>query len=341
MIKLKILFILLLCSISVHNVKAQLSTTELKITDGIESESVKIKIENNVSALLTACNEAVMEGKKPKIPSEIMTKEAQKIFQQLWKNSEMSCFVSTIEEKCLKRPVEGYQIRNIPVFLMAPKKEKEGDQQEQEQEIIINLTSDGKIDDIFLAIDANKYAEIMGKNISVQDLNRRQIIIDFIERFRTSYNRKDIEYIEKVFSNDALIITGKIIKQVPRSDQAIRSLAKEKIEYQISTKEQYIKNLRERTFKRNKYINIVFNELKVIRHPVFEDIYGVTLKQDWNSSTYNDVGYLFLMIDFRDQYNPLIQVRTWQPTEYNNKPLARDEIFNLGSFDEIVRDKKQ
>lgn len=327
-LSLLILFCCLHCNLS-----AQLENTQLVITEGIESDAVKQKMEDNISLFLSACNRAVMDGKKPKFTAEVMTKDAQAILQSLWKSSEIACFVSTVEEKCLKRPTEGYQVRNIPVSLLS------APENEQETEIVINLTESGIIDDIFIAIESNKYAEIIGKNISVTDLNRRQIIIDFVENFRTSYNRKDIQYVESVFSNDALIITGKVVKQVPNSDQALKSLGRERIVYQTSTKTEYIAKLKN-TFKRNKYINIVFKEIKVIQHPVFKDIYGVTLKQDWNSSTYNDVGYLFLMIDFKDEHRPLITVRTWQPQEYNNRPLARDEIFNLGTFDEIIRDNK-
>ena len=63
-----------------------------------------------------------------------------------------------------------------------------------------------------------------------------------------------------------------------------------------------------------------------------DDIFGVTLKQHWNSSNYSDVGYLFLMINFEDEMNPTIQVRTWQPDKYNGKPLPREEVFSLDMF---------
>ena len=44
----------------------------------------------------------------------------------------------------------------------------------------------------------NKYKEIMAEHETVQDLFRRQVIVDFVENYRTSYNRKDLEYIESV-----------------------------------------------------------------------------------------------------------------------------------------------
>ena len=81
---------------------------------------------------------------------------------------------------------------------------------------------------------------------------------------------------------------------------------------------------------------MLFDEVEVIQHPKLTDIYGVTLKQEWHSDRYSDVGFVFLMIDFQDEMNPLIQVRTWQPEKLDGKVLAREEVFNLGDFD-IVR----
>ena len=115
----------------------------------------------------------------------------------------------------------------------------------------------------------------------------------------------------------------------------MRSLSTEKIVYQKRTKKEYIQNLK-KVFAGNKYINVVFDEVEVIQHPKLTDIYGVTLKQEWNTTRYRDVGFVFLMIDFQDENNPLIQVRTWQPEKVDGKVLNRDEVFSLGDF-AIVR----
>lgn len=307
---------------------AQLEETQLVISDGLSNAVLKQKIENNISHFLVACNEAVMNGKKPKL-DELLTDDARKSFSAMWKTSPMVCPVSKIEEICLETSNGGYQIRNIPVSMMA------ADDETREQELVFNLTSTGIIDDISIAIDENKYKEIMEEHESVEDLFRRQVIVDFVENYRTSYNRKDLKYIESVFSDNALIITGKVVREKPKSDYAMRSLSQEKIVYQKRTKKEYIDNLK-KVFAGNKYINVIFDEVEVIQHPKLTDIYGVTLKQEWNSSRYSDVGFIFLMIDFQDENHPLIQVRTWQPEKLNGRVLSRDEVFSLGNFD-IVR----
>lgn len=306
---------------------AQLEEAHLVLTDGIENQQLKKRIEDNISSFLVACNESVISGKKVKLSSGI-SKEAKNAFEDMWKMSPMSCPVSKIEEICIKTST-GYQVRNIPVLMMAAEAD------EQEQELVFSLDGTGEIVDVSIALDEHRYKEIMSEHESVQDLFRRQVIIDFVESYRTSYNRKDIDYIESVFSDNALIITGKVIREKPKSDYALKSLSSERVVYQKRTKKEYIENLK-RAFSVNKYINVVFDEVEVIQHPKMTDIYGVTLKQEWYSDRYSDVGFVFLMIDFQDEYHPLIQVRTWQPEKVGGKVLARDEVFNLGDFN-IVR----
>lgn len=319
--KLKIVWLLLWLPLFSF---AQLEETQMVISDGVSNVRLKQKMEANISHLLVAFNKAVMDGKSPKL-NDGLTDDAQRVLKEMWKSSPMVCPVSKVEEICLETSDGGYQIRNVPVSMMA------ADDDKKEQELVFNLTKTGEIDNISIAIDEHRYKEIMEEHESVEDLFRRQMIIDFVESYRTSYNRKDLEYIESVFSDNALIITGKVVREKPKSDHALKSLSQEKIVYQKRTKKQYIENLK-KVFAGNKYINVIFDEVEVIQHPKFTDIYGVTLKQEWNTSRYSDVGFIFLMIDFQDENQPLIQVRTWQPEKLNGKLLARDEVFKLGDF---------
>lgn len=324
--KISLIILLLMHAFLMH---AQLEDTKFVITGGISNPTLKTTIENNVSLLLRACNTAIIKGKKPRLQKGSTTDDAKDILEALWKTSPMACPLSQVEEVCLHVAEKGYQVRNIPVSIM------NADEDKQKQELVVNLTEKGVIDNIMIAIDEHRYKEIIDQHESVEDLFRRQVIIDFVENYRTSYNRKDIDYISSVFSDNALIITGKVVREKPRSDQALMALGQEKVVYQKQTKQEYIKRLK-KVFSHNKYINVLFDEIEVIQHPKFTDIYGVTLKQEWNSDHYRDLGYIFLMIDFQDELNPLIQVRTWQPDKVGERALARDEVFDLGDFD-IVR----
>ena len=313
--------------IMISPVFSQLDVVKVNIEDGISDAVLKQKIELNATHLMSVFNSTIIEGKsKLKLADESFTADGRNCVKDLWESSAMMCPVSSITEKCLSLGEgKGYQLRNLPITMLA------ADEDSQEQELVINFTSTGEIDNVLVALEQHRYIDIISANISVKDLVRRQTIIEFVENFRTSYNRKDIDYINNVFSNNALIITGKVIKVKETSDHMLQALGTERVQYQTSTKEEYIKNLK-RCFARNSFINLKFEELEVVRHPIHDHIYGVTLKQYWNSSTYSDVGYLFLMIDFTDPTLPCIQVRTWQPDKYNGKKIDRDEIFELSDF---------
>jgi len=322
----QIVFLSVLVLCHVFNVAAQSEKVWFSVKDGMEDLNLMSKVENNTTAFLNACNEAILNKKKPDFPDKAIAKTSEKQILSFWETTPMYCSKTYISEKCLRKAAGGYQVRNIPVRIPGAPEDQ------QDQEIVINYTNTGEIDMISISVEETRYRAIMEEYITLDDFNRREVIVDFIENFRTSYNIKDIKYIESVFSDQALIITGKVVKIAPNKDQAINNLlGKEKITYQTSTKKEYIQSLKN-TFSRNKYIDIQFEDIDVVRHPKNDYLYGVTLKQKWGSSTYNDTGYLFLMIDFKDELQPMIHVRTWQPDSYNGKAISKDELFNLNDF---------
>ena len=299
-----------------------------KIIEGLSDQSLKATMETNVNAMMMAMNTAANQNAKTvKLNKDNFTSEAIKDIEQMWKSSAIFCPPVNIMSRCLKTSY-GYQVRGIPVDL------KEADEKEKRQELAIDFLPNGKISNVSIAIEMHRYDQIMAEKESDIDYARRQIIVDFVENFRTAYNRKDLDYLNMVYSNDALIITGREIKKKDKDygNAMLSSLGAQKFEYQVQSKAEYMEKLK-RIFKKNKYINIKFEEVTVARHPKRNKIYGVTLKQYWNTSTYSDVGYLFLMINFENGLNPTIEVRTWQPNEYQGREIARNEVFSFKNFD--------
>jgi len=337
----KLLFILLTISFIWGNIFAQPNFQQnnenspneifdvvwLIITDGLNRPDVKKQIEKNATFLFTAMGLAVMKDSIPDLSAVNITPEAAKTLLSMWNTSAIDRPAKNVERKCLTRPQGGYQVRDIPVTMVdAPEKDKK-------QNLVINFTNEGKIDDIFIAVHG--IIDFYEQNTSVDDFVRKQRILDLVERFRTAYNTRDVEFLEKIFSNNALIITGKVIKEKPNSDQVLKNnLSTERIEYVTQTKEQYLKKLR-LIFNMIKYINVVFENIEVSTHTKFPEIYGVNLKQKWNASNYSDEGFLFLMIDFKDENEPLVQIRAWQPMMFNGRELKPEEKFRTTSFGEI------
>jgi len=304
---------------------------QFKIVEGISDNHLKTTMESNVNEMLSLFNDAAsLHAKSVKLSKEKYTKEAVKEIGLIWKGSPMVFPSVNIMSRCLKTS-HGYQVRGIPIDIA------EADENEKRQELTVDFLSNGKICNVAIAIDMHRYDQIMAEKSSDIDYTRRQVIIDFVENFRTAYNRKDIKLLNSVFSDKALIITGKVVSEKPNSDIDRLTLKNNKVVYIKQTKQEYIQKLT-RIFKLNNFVNVKFEDIDVVQHPKYDDIYGVTLKQYWHTSHYSDEGYLFLMIDFRDADKPLIQVRTWQPYKNNVGQVItkKEDVYHLGSF-RIVR----
>ncbi len=300
------------------------------IIEGIPDGRLKTTMETNVNAMMEAFNTASNQNKSVKLSKDNVTSECIKEIKQIWSTSSMKCPPVNLKSKCLKTN-KGYQVRGIPVDM------KEAADGESRQELTVDFNEEGKICGVAIAIEMHRYDQIMAEKSSDIDYARRQVIVDFVENFRTAYNRKDLKLLNSVYSDKALIITGKVVSEKPNSDIDRMTLKNNKVVYIKQSKQEYLKNLSS-VFKITKFINVKFEDIDIVQHPKYDDIYGVTLKQFWHTNRYSDEGYLFLMIDFRDADKPLVQVRTWQP--YKNKEgeviTKKNDIYHLGSF-RIVR----
>lgn len=317
----RIVFILSLVIFHLTLCMAQVSFT---ISDGIDNASIKSRIESTVSRMLTEINAAQEAGRNLNFSVMEVDSRVQQSLAMLWENSPFICTDNEIIEHCITTG-SGYQVRNIPL-MMKPTGEREFNEDEY-QEAVISFNKQGNVESFYLSISMNLYMNVIKSNLQLTDLRRRQLILDYVEQFRTAYNQKDINFLNQVYSDDALIITGKVI-----TTKHAEGFTSQKVQYNKQSKEQYIKNLRG-IFARNSYIKVTFDEIEVMRHPVNPNFYGVTLLQGWTSGRYHDDGYLFLLWDFTNEDAPQIHVRTWQPDKIGGKALPKDEVFSLSDFD--------
>ena len=318
----KILFI---CVLALIAIQGKADNVNFTVSDGIDNATIKSKIEGEVSRMLTEINAAQEAGRSLNFSAmgNIGTR-VQQSMAMLWENSPFVCTDEEIIEHCLTTGT-GYQVRNIPL-MMKPTGERDFNEDEY-QEAVISFDRQGNVESFYLSISMNLYMNVIKSNLELTDLRRRQLILDYVEQFRTAYNQKDINFLNQVFSDDALIITGKVI-----TTKHAEGFTSQKIQYNKQSKEQYIRNLRG-VFQRNSYIKVTFDDIEVMRHPVNPNFYGVTLLQGWTSGKYHDDGYLFLLWDFTNESAPQIHVRTWQPDKIGGKSLPKDEVFSLSDFD--------
>lgn len=308
--------------------------TDFRVTE-VEDEELSGNIDMAVSGLLTAFNNAQANRTKPAITGLDIAEDVRANIMKLWADCPFRCLETEVVERAVKTPRGEYQVRAIPLMMVPIEGESKDVSWKKYQEGVITLDKTGMITDFHLAIDVKLYTSVLKSAKAVEDFERRQLILEYVERFRNAYNLKDMNFLQQIFSDDALIITGKVVKVV-KSDINKQNLNNVKIEYSTKNKKQYLSSLAN-VFKNNKRINVTFDEIKVVRHPAKADFYGVTLKQGWNSDSYHDIGYVFLLWDFTNPEAPQIHVRTWQPTDFDNdgveEGLPEEDIFSIDDFD--------
>ncbi|MDE5783466.1 MAG: nuclear transport factor 2 family protein, partial [Prevotella sp.] len=288
----------------------------------------KATAESNISRLLTEINRADRMNTALNLANINMEEAAKAKLGKFWSNMHFSCEDDENIEKCLQ-DAQGYQVRNIPVTLHPLDNTYHGS---VEKTIVISLNRRGQISGVRTALDRQDYRSIMETGKVVTDERQRREILKFVEDFRCYYNEKDIASLRKVFSDDAIIITGSVITTKVGGDV---NAVTNKIIYKQSTKEEYLNKL-QKIFSNNKFVDVGFDEISVKRNGATgkERFYGVTLKQKWHTDRYSDEGYLFLLWEFKDNGEPpVIHIRAWQPDKYpDGKPMQQDDILDMNDF---------
>ena len=156
----------------------------------------------------------------------------------------------------------------------------------------------------------------------------RLILVNFLEDYQTAYALKRHRYLESIYSDDALIIVGRMVKKTEIPDRMTLKLTAEEAVLTKYDKDTYMKNL-SMCFNNNEFIRLRFTETDFTKANNNSDVYGVRVRQEYFSSSYGDVGYLFLLVDLRGA-QPLIHVRAWQPDKVDLEKLMTmsDVRFN-------------
>ena len=283
------------------------------ISDGISDVQMKAKMEQAMSALFTEAgaayeaNPEIITGDMP-TPVKYYSEEIRDAYKK----------VESVAEFTL--------LNKLPSDLRKVYEEifrGSDDEDDKYHEAVLNFDKRGNMTSFHLAISNNLYMNVIKSNLQLTDLRRRQLILDWTEQFRTAYNQKDLNFLEAVFSDDALILTGKVMERKTRDGVALPP----EIVIIEKNKREYLKSLKS-VFQSNKNIRVTFDEIEVLMHSTSKDVYGVTLRQGWTSDRYHDDGYLFLLWDFKDEFHPQIHVRAWQPEAFDKtgNPVKRVEI---------------
>lgn len=188
-----------------------------------------------------------------------------------------------------------------------------------------------KIESVAFALTQRAENDIMNAAASWPEVSR-WAILNFMEDYQTAFALKRTDYINSIFSDDALIITGTILKKLDNAERVFdrsKSLdlgGPKDIAYSQLSKTEYIDRLR-KIFSTREYVHLQFedNVTRMIDLPAINGInkgaaFGIEIKQRYESTGYSDDGYLTMVFDTRGKL-PIIHVRLWQPDKNNMMSL--------------------
>ena len=291
-----------------------------KFKNTASDETLRI-MEQNAKAVFEEINSASRENRIPRFSPTNITSDGEDNTLALWALSSFHCVESSYNENVSINIRNQYAVRNIAVYF-----KELPDASKRSQDLVIEFDrNSGKISNITNVLEKHQYNKIIPNN-KVTDVRFRQYIIEFIEEFRTAYNRQDVNLIEKMFNDEALIISGTKITKLVDGRYITRST------YKTQNKVQYIEKLRKAIMPQvnGKFVNKItvdFEDIEIMRGNE-EKLYLVKLWQKWDSKgqlNYSDEGWLTLVIDFTKEEYPTIWVRAWED-------LPRDQKIDTYDF---------
>ncbi|MDE7160815.1 MAG: LPP20 family lipoprotein [Muribaculaceae bacterium] len=215
----------------------------------------------------------------------------------------------------------------------------EGGKRKFTEDVTFTFNADGLIESLAFGLGSVARKDIFAMQGEAWNDYMKMVVVTFLENYKTAFALKRSDFIETLFDDDAVIIVGHVVKKATLKREGDRRVMEneEHVTYARKTKEEYMEQLR-RCFRSNEFINIRFANTDVGAVDFGEDTYGIQLRQEYFSSSYGDVGYLYLMVDFLNPDEPLIKIRTWQPerrpdlTPNLPKDSPYNGIFSNGYF---------
>ncbi|MCR5454341.1 MAG: hypothetical protein K6F33_05085 [Bacteroidales bacterium] len=265
------------------------------------------KIENNLSKFFTELQSAYVSNRSLDFSGIIINTTAAQTVKDIWEKSSYFRLPAKEASFYAARMTGKKNLRIMPIPLIFKQGYFGAGQRE---EYAITVDREGKILDF---LKSNFPLSIEGNELTSGAIFEK--ILFFVEKLATAHSTKNIEFLKKIYSDDVMVITGTSISNSFKSfrlDDNTQYIIKNNFKITIKDKTRYINDLIA-TFAKNKMVSVQYRDIQIKTHPnsKYQGIYYVYIYQIYNSSTYNDKGYLTLVWDFRQPNNPEILLRTW------------------------------
>ena len=298
-------------------------TTTVEILNE-NNNPIKEKIEQNLSKILNTLTVSSFSNiKQIKLDVEISSQDGINSINELWNIRKFR----TIETKLLvyllkKHKNTKYVIRDIPLIQL------DDNGSVVYQNGVFTFTSSGKLEDVKFGLPEKDYNQVLKTDINILEESRRLVILDFLETYKKAYDKKDLKYFKSIFSDNTLFLVSRVLKIEKSGIKLEGNVEDQKVELVKFSKKEYIDKLGV-TFKRNSFIKLKFDTIEVTQSRMNLNFYGVNLIQEWRSSTYQERGYLFFLLDFTIEEKPHIHVRAWEPY----KQTMKNQRITISDFD--------
>lgn len=228
-------FLLLIATLCLLFSQSKAQSLHVSLSDGSpQKNTIVSSTERNLSALLNQIDKAYQNNTKQVSFDGVKISDYAKtiINDALWSNIHFRLNKKNIEDH-LWIFSKTMEVRHIPFKL------EEGRSNRDYQEAIIEFDLNGVIQS-FSFQDEQTLFESLESGNKTADVKNQLIIWKWVERLRTAYNEKDTVFLNDIYSDDAVIISGSVYT-VKRRDSHIRDFA---VKYNKQTKDQYLTKLK-------------------------------------------------------------------------------------------------
>jgi len=189
----------------------------------------------------------------------------------------------------------GYELPRI--FL-----QKKGGKAYEITELRFSFDAKLRLIDVSEADNALNIDRIISRQVGVDEAEKAKIDT-LVAGYIAAFEQKDSNALSSLFSEDAVIIVGTKSRNFDGYDIVNNDV------------KDYLKRTTERTFVKGNDISISFENPSYFRHPDQAGVYGFSAKQNWKTTAYSDLGYLFIIMNLSDGASK-IELRQWQESEF-------------------------
>lgn len=272
-----------------------------RMLEGVSNTELKVKVESNVSRLLSEINRASYRNEQLNLAGVQIEKKASERLRNLWHNMPFCCEWKNNVQSCVQ-DYTGYEFRQIPVVLKPFGDTYKG---ELHKELTISFNRQGVITGVRTSIDNNSYLALLSGGKANSDMRMRREILKYLEDCRSYYTEKNLNAIANMLGFCSFDVKKSL---GVNSDTSVRVSLK-KNECSVKDKQGYLGNLNKH-FQQNGCVVAKISDIGLMRHGWNPFFYGVSFRlqlyrgdEELQNAT---GGYYFLLWDFTEEANPKI-----------------------------------